>query len=134
MFNKSKFTEYVKQLDTKIYDTLPRALERNDKYSKHYQLQTDRFLRRFDADTSNPRQSLNEMCDFIYKNRLLSNFFEDGSETLISAHYQNLLIGSANFLEPFLIWNTFNENSYLQLQEIQKKPYLVSNLLKHITR
>ena len=132
MFNQAKFKDYVKQIDAKIYNTLPNALDMNKKYGRHYKLQVNRFLRRFDADINNPEQTLNEMCDFIQKDHLLSNYWQAGTDCIYGEHYGYQ--PSKEFILPFLVWNTFNEKAHLQIQELKKKPYLISNILKHITR
>jgi len=132
MFNKTKFKEYVTKIDQRVYDYLSIALDMNSKYRKHYKLQTQRFLRRFDSDNKDSKEALNEMSQFIFQNNLLPNYFEGFEDVLCSHHHYH--ISAEDFVVPFLVWNTFNEKAHLQIQELKKKPYLISNLLKHITR
>jgi len=132
MFNKTKFKEYVTKIDQRVYDYLSIALDMNSKYRKHYKLQTQRFLRRFDSDNKDSKEALNEMSQFIFQNNLLPNYFEGFEDVLCSHHHYH--ISAEDFVVPFLVWNTFNEKAHLQLHELKKKPYLVSNILRHIAR
>ena len=130
MFNKNKFTEYVTKIDQRVYDYLSIALDMDSKYRKHYKLQISRFLRRFDADDTDSKKALTEMCDFISQNNLLPNYFEGFDDVLCSHHHYH--IPAKDFVVPFLVWNTFNESAHLQVRNIKKKPYLQVAFAKHI--